>query len=53
MVYARTTIEPSIVNLDDEFNRKWYERLNDFSLTLMEDVTVSCNKTVEKVLPEI
>ena len=31
------TLKLSIGNVDDAFNTKWYERLNNFSLTLMED----------------
>ena len=49
----RITLEPYIGNIDDEFNTKYYERLNGSSLTLMEDVIVFCNKTVENVSSEI
>ena len=31
-------LEPSIGNNDDEFCAKWYSRLEEFSLTLMNDI---------------
>ena len=49
----RITLEPSIGNFDDECNKKLYERLNNFSWTLMKDVFGYCDKTVERVLPAI
>ena len=47
------TLEPSTKNYDDGFNTKWYERLNSFSLTSMEDLITFCDQAVKKVISEV
>ena len=47
------TLEPSAKNYDDGFNTKWYERLNSFSLTSMEDLITFCDQAVKKVTSEV
>ena len=49
----RIDLEPSIGNHDDDFLTKWYERLQSFSVTLMEDVIEFCKKTNENITQQI
>ena len=38
-------LEPTIGNHDEEFRTLWYNRLQDFSLTLMQDIVAFAEKT--------
>ena len=44
-------LEPSIGNNDEEFCARWYQRLEDFSTTLMKDI-VEYSKRIEKETSE-
>ena len=39
-------LEPTIGNHDQEFLNSWYSKLQQFSLSLMEDNVQFCNKTI-------
>ena len=47
----RIDIEPSIGNNDEDFCAKWFARLNEFSLTLMEDI-ISYSEDMETKMAE-
>ena len=46
-------LEPSIGNQDDEFKSKWYQRLQEFSFTLMNGIIEFSEKTVEETTTNI
>ena len=46
-------LEPTIGNHDEEFRTQWYNRLQDFSLTLMQDVVTFAEKTEKEAIDKI
>lgn len=46
-------LEPTIGNHDEEFVCKWYEKLNKFSLELMQDVATFCEQTINSSKEDI
>ena len=46
-------LEPSIGNNDEAFRAKWYQRLEEFSLTLMSDIVVYSEKIKEETSAKI
>ena len=49
----RVFVEPSIGNRDDAFLKKWYERLDEFSRTLTNEVVEFCEQEITKTKLEI
>ena len=41
-------LEPTMGNCDQEFVDAWYSKLKTFSLTLIKDIVVHCDKTIVK-----
>ena len=41
----KINLEPTIGNYDDKFLTKWYDKLQSFSISLMEDVDSFCQQT--------
>ena len=41
-------LTPTIGNNNDEFVEKWHKRLEEFSLTIMQDIVEFCGKTIEE-----
>ena len=46
-------LEPSIGNHDEDFHSRWYPRLEEFSLTLMKDISEFCEKTENETATKI
>ena len=46
-------LEPSIGNNDEAFRAKWYQRLEEFSLTLMKDIVEYSEKVKEETSAKI
>ena len=46
-------LEPSIGNNDEAFRAKWYQRLEEFSLTLMKDTVEYSEKVKEETSAKI
>ena len=41
-------LTPTIGNNDNEFVDKWQKRLEEFSLTIMQDIADFCEKTIQE-----
>ena len=47
-VGLQINLTPTIGNNDNEFVDKWHKRLEEFSLTIMQDIADFCEKTIQE-----
>ena len=47
------SLQPAIVNYDQEFIKNWYSNLKGFSFVLVKDIVKFCGKTIEETAKSI